>query len=1075
MRTSKLFFVPIILSSSFIFTGLTAQANEAEDAQAPAADETHNESDQSPQKQTVPENTQKPAPAGNTAAMDNEQDTYEETNTASDVQEKELPVDEQDDAEVKHQKEPVESTEEVTDEVTPVEQDGNADPQPSSEQNTAPGGTDTPENTGDGSENTSEETKNKNDQDKTEPQEKPSPDISIEEAPPVEESEAEAHQQPETPLTEPETDTEPPTENDSEHPNYDGEASAPQTEETGTEDEAGEAESASSEEERLPEAEADQSETGAGSEGDKETASKTAEEKADVAENEEMAANEGENTSKEDADVSVDNKSDSEKDEKKSEEKEDPKDEDRSKKESEDEIVKAESELQLNSNQSVQLFSLNLSADSNQPSVTDAQYAARFADGENSGLYSPVTSADSHSLDFLEDTTVYISKKAEYDGTTYYRIHKNMNGAMQGWVKAEDLRLFRLTDQTNHTRDYAVDRPNEHLLTNPWGTEKQTVKRLDEYDTSLFRAEEKLELGMLTFYYGQIDEDYGWLADTRLKTASSPEVSSIRKAARIETNENEGLYSPVTSRKTHDFGSLQDKTVYISQKADYNGTVFYRIHADMDGAMQGWVEEKDMRLFQLSQPESHKNNYSVARPDEYLLTNPWGTSSQQARQLSEYGNSVFQAEEKVKLGLLTFYYGKIGNDFGWLEESRVKPEVPVVTSERYAARVSSNNNSGIYSPVTSETGKDMGRISNQTLFISQKATYNGDTFYRVHSNMGGAMQGWIKNGDLDLYMLTAPKTHDKKYSVARENDYLLTNPWGTSSQRVNRLSSYGDSVFQAEKSLQLGLLTFHYGKIGNDYGWIQDNRLTDYTPAPSAPSVETVEYDQSFNQVLDTQMNLNAPPQAWASGGGWRNATRSEVARFLDTSHQTSDTWMYTFLDLDKPQDISSAKINSRLLSGKGTLHNQGTAFRDAARTHGVNEVYLISHALHETGNGTSTLAQGVRLDSNGNYSSNGKLYYNMYGIGAYDNSAVLSGARYAQQMGWDTPAKAIVGGADFISSGYFNRGQTTLYSMRWNPASPGSYQYATDVNWAYATAQNLRNYYRQLGIQGRYYTKHVF
>lgn len=234
-------------------------------------------------------------------------------------------------------------------------------------------------------------------------------------------------------------------------------------------------------------------------------------------------------------------------------------------------------------------------------------------------------------------------------------------------------------------------------------------------------------------------------------------------------------------------------------------------------------------------------------------------------------------------------------------------------------------------------------------------------------------------------------------------------------------------------------------------------------------------YNQSLNQVLNIQMNLNAKPQAWVSGGGWRNATRSEVRNFLDTSHQKGGTWDYTFLNLDQRQGISASVLNRQLLSNRGILTNQGNAFSRAASTHGVNEVYLISHAVLETGHGSSQLAQGVRLDSNGNISNSGKKYYNMYGIGAVDHNALLGGARYAQRMGWDTPEKAIIGGAGFVSQNYFNRGQNTLYSMRWNPRNPGTYQYATDVNWAYATARNLESYYKALGVTGRYFTRYTF
>src|SRR5699024_2374683 len=131
------------------------------------------------------------------------------------------------------------------------------------------------------------------------------------------------------------------------------------------------------------------------------------------------------------------------------------------------------------------------------------------------------------------------------------------------------------------------------------------------------------------------------------------------------------------------------------------------------------------------------------------------------------------------------------------------------------------------------------------------------------------------------------------------------------------------------------------------------NRLKEYTPVAPSPSVKTVKYNQSFNQVLNTQMNLRSKPQAWVSGGGWRNATRSEVANFLDTSHQTSETWMYTFLDLHRSQIIAISSINSKLLHGTTSLNQQGSAFLNASKSHGINEVHLISHALHETVNGT--------------------------------------------------------------------------------------------------------------------------
>lgn len=98
---------------------------------------------------------------------------------------------------------------------------------------------------------------------------------------------------------------------------------------------------------------------------------------------------------------------------------------------------------------------------------------------------------------------------------------------------------------------------------------------------------------------------------------------------------------------------------------------------------------------------------------------------------------------------------------------------------------------------------------------------------------------------------------------------------------------------------------------------------------------------------------------------------------------------------MNRSQNIYNCIINNKLLCGRSILNNQGSAFLNASKTHSVNNVYLISHVLHETGNNTSTLAQVVRLDPNGNIGSNGRKYYNMYGIAAYDYNPVVTGACY--------------------------------------------------------------------------------
>ena len=203
-------------------------------------------------------------------------------------------------------------------------------------------------------------------------------------------------------------------------------------------------------------------------------------------------------------------------------------------------------------------------------------------------------------------------------------------------------------------------------------------------------------------------------------------------------------------------------------------------------------------------------------------------------------------------------------------------------------------------------------------------------------------------------------------------------------------------------------------------------------------------YSESVEDNVNLQMSLNPPPKI---NGGVQLATRNEVYEHMDPTCYYKGAYKYQFLDLSRPNGVSAAELNS-YLAGKGVLAGQAEAFIEAANRYGLSELYLVAHAILETGNGTSALATGIEV--------NGTTVYNMFGIGAYDNSAEYSGSRYAYKEGWTTVSAAIIGGAKFISDNYVNAGQNTLYKILWNPENPGTHQYATACDWATSQALNL-------------------
>ncbi|MFC4322751.1 SH3 domain-containing protein [Litchfieldia salsa] len=196
-------------------------------------------------------------------------------------------------------------------------------------------------------------------------------------------------------------------------------------------------------------------------------------------------------------------------------------------------------------------------------------------------------------------------------------------------------------------------------------------------------------------------------------------------------------------------------------------------------------------------------------------------------------------------------------------------------------------------------------------------------------------------------------------------------------------------------------------------------------------------------------------------GNTWNDAHIEDVKYFLNPDHFSSHPIeSLQFLKLSETTHLNINEVNDRILNGRGILAGQAETFIAAGEMYGINEIYLISHALLESGNGHSQLANGVSI--------NGRKVYNMFGIGANDGNALLSGAEYAYKAGWFTPEAAIIGGAEFIARGYIDAGQDTIYKMRWNPAGAitngyALHQYATDIGWASKQVNQIYKLYSLL------------
>ncbi|WP_447547300.1 glucosaminidase domain-containing protein [Staphylococcus aureus] len=229
------------------------------------------------------------------------------------------------------------------------------------------------------------------------------------------------------------------------------------------------------------------------------------------------------------------------------------------------------------------------------------------------------------------------------------------------------------------------------------------------------------------------------------------------------------------------------------------------------------------------------------------------------------------------------------------------------------------------------------------------------------------------------------------------------------------------------------------------------------TPSDKKPSIVTETSPFTFQQALDRQMSMGNPKKShtW----GWANATRAQTSSAMNVKRiWESNTQCYQMLNLGKYQGVSASALN-KILKGKGTLDGQGKAFAEACKKNNINEIYLIAHAFLESGYGTSNFASG-------RYGA-----YNYFGIGAFDNDPDYA-MKFAKNKGWTSPAKAIMGGASFVRKDYINKGQNTLYRIRWNPKNPATHQYATAIEWCQHQASTIAKLYKQIGLKGIYFTR---
>ena len=710
-------------------------------------------------------------------------------------------------------------------------------------------------------------------------------------------------------------------------------------------------------------------------------------------------------------------------------------------------------------------------------------------------------------------------------------------GQVADWGESGSSDSGDTSENDDNTNDTETPSTNDELTVNELTDKQGTVKENNNgvytsvYDEkgvqksyvngTTYDLTKEAKLGDKSFYLiadQKSKDSIGWMqtGDITVKqdentTTDKLTVSELENTRGTVKENNNGVYTSVYDKQGVQKSYVNGTTYDLTKKADYGDKSFYLITDQKSKDNLGWMQTGDIVIQQSATKEATTEATKETTP-RTANTNTQNTATQTAtknvKQLGQfttekpeiktsvngntalnstkYANKTFTVGKQRTQGDNTYVLiqnNKDNTPIGWVNSKDINTRNLSQSAAKSGNYTVKPTNNGLYAvPWGSKAQKldDSNNLQQNDFKASKSLHVDKDEYvYGIVNNK----TGWIAANDLNAkHHPTATNEASNKddntnasddavesrydYVIYNKDGYYYNDPYGKAS---GSLSDYNEGIFTSYKKLVIDGVTWYYGKLANgEMVWIKETDLRK----------ELIKY-YSTGQTLDeaalAQYNLKFKPQVQHTPGEWEDANLGEIKYAMDSSRIANDeTQKYQFLRLDKSQNIDANRINE-LLDGKGILEGQGEAFSEAAKTYNINEVYLVSHALLETGNGTSELANGGDVVDDEVTTDGPNKYYNMFGIGAVDHDAVKQGFTRAKEEGWDTVKKAIVGGAKFIANSYINQGQNTLYKMRWNPENPGDHQYATDISWAEKNATRIKNFYDTMGEVGKYFDVNTY
>ena len=299
--------------------------------------------------------------------------------------------------------------------------------------------------------------------------------------------------------------------------------------------------------------------------------------------------------------------------------------------------------------------------------------------------------------------------------------------------------------------------------------------------------------------------------------------------------------------------------------------------------------------------------------------------------------------------------------------------------------------------------------------------------------------------------------------------YSVSSDYSTDASFASQLNAFPDSYKPFIKYLHSVYPNASFEAFNTGLDW--NNSITEESYLKKNYIQITDNNKEGWKNPIDPNTIYEAP--------NWYAANVDMIKYFMDPRNFLNEKYVFQFEQLSyssshtedgvKNMIASSFMDNQNIKDNNGNDVSYANAIFYAGKNNGISPYHLASRIIQDHGiNGTGNSISGRVSGYEGYYN-----YYNIYSTASNGRTAVQNGLYYAQGYTnnstsygrpWNTPYKAINGGAEWIADGYINVGQDIIYSQKFDIVGPKyySHQYMQNVQAAATEGGKAYNAYKK-------------